>query len=105
MFYISLLAELFALESSKCMERRLTGRFTVRPSSVLFLLFAFFYAVSPVDFIPEAFINSWAAYIDDVIVCAAALCYAIADITSALEGRRMREKPLDATEPLNEETE
>lgn len=89
MFYIRLIKELLTLESSRCTQRRLTGKFALKPSSVFFLLFAFFYAVSAIDLIPEGLINSWAAYVDDVIVCAAAACYIIADITSALEGRRL----------------
>jgi uncharacterized membrane protein YkvA (DUF1232 family) len=102
MFTIKLIAELLALESSRCTERRIAGNFAVKPSSVILLLFAFFYAASPVDLIPEGFIDSWAAYIDDVVICAAALCYAIADITSALEGRKMEPEPPDTDESTNE---
>jgi len=100
MFYFKLIAELLSLESSKCTERRLEGKFVIKPSSVILLLFAFFYAASPIDLIPERFIDSWAAYIDDVIICAAALCCAIADITAALEGRKMEPKQ---TENFTEE--
>ena len=96
----TLIIEMLTLEADRCTHRRLQGKLTIKPSSVILLIFAFFYAASPVDFIPEAFINSWAAYIDDVLVCAGALCYAIADLTSALEGRRMG-KNSGSAEPNN----
>lgn len=104
MLYIKLIGELLAFESAKCTEQRLAGKFIIKPSSIFILLFVFLYAVSPVDFIPERFINSWIAYIDDVIVCAAAACYVVSDITSAIEGRKLgaAEKRGDAADNSNQ---
>jgi uncharacterized membrane protein YkvA (DUF1232 family) len=89
MFYVTLMRNMLAHESAGCTQRRISGKFTLKPSAVISLLFAFFYAASPADLLPERLISSRAAYIDDVILCAAAACYFIADITAALEGRKM----------------
>ena len=93
MFYIKLIAKMLALETSSCTERRLEGKFTVKATAIILLLFAIFYAASPIDLIPEGFIMSWISCIDDVIVCAGAVCYFIADVTAALEGRKMGKMP------------
>lgn len=98
MFFIKLFGELFTLETARCNERRLAGKFVIKPTTVIFLLFAFFYAASPIDLIPEGVINIWFSYIDDAVICVGATCYAIADVTSALEGAKMGKKSDDAAD-------
>lgn len=78
--FLTILKHCLTFEKKLSMEFRLKGFPCFRPSQIFIFLFMVFYITSPIDLLPEMWIASVLAYIDDAIVFAASLIYTLYDV-------------------------
>jgi len=78
---LKLIIQLYKYEASLVLAYKAKGFVVMKPSTVLVTILAFFYALSPIDFIPEGLVNpAIFGYLDDTLLLIATTALVLSEI-------------------------